>query len=337
MINNYPLVSILIPLYNAEEYFSETIKSLLAQTYENIEIIIVDDGSTDSSLKIARDYEKLHKHIKVYAQENSGAQVARNKAFEMSKGEYIQYFDADDIMHPDKISSQMEVLREYGFKDSIVATGSWGKFFDSTEETIFINQTINKNYDDKFLYFKEAWENEEYVIGQAWLLPRSINKKIGNWNTRLTKHQDGEFFTRVVYSSDKIVFVQESIVYYRKGIANSISSDKSVKGMMSHLYFNHQRYNIIKNDLDKHSLRKVIAILYSEFYVAYYPLDKEVKAEVLNRLQELGYDQPIVGFRPQYLWIVKFFGIDAGLYLSRLKSKFSNLLSGSENKMDNNS
>ena len=70
---NSPKVSILIPLYNSEEYVAETIDSCLNQTYENIEIIIVDDGSTDSSLEIAKKYEKKYKHIKVETQNNSGA------------------------------------------------------------------------------------------------------------------------------------------------------------------------------------------------------------------------------------------------------------------------
>ncbi len=79
MIKN-PKVSILIPLYNAEEYVVDTLESCLDQTYENIEIIIVDDGSTDASLEIAKKYEKENKHIEVEVQKNSGAWVARNKS-----------------------------------------------------------------------------------------------------------------------------------------------------------------------------------------------------------------------------------------------------------------
>ena len=103
---NNPKVSILIPLYNSEEYIAETIDSCLNQTYDNIEIIIVDDGSTDAGLEIARQYEIKYENIKVKTQKNSGAPVARNKAFALSTGEYIQYIDADDLLHPDKIYLQ---------------------------------------------------------------------------------------------------------------------------------------------------------------------------------------------------------------------------------------
>ncbi len=334
MINNYPLVSILIPLYNAEEYFSETMESLLAQIYKNIEIIIVDDGSTDTSLKIARDYEKLHKHIKVYVQENSGAQVARNKAFEMSKGEYIQYFDADDIMHQDKISSQIEALKQYDFQDDVVATGKWMRFFNSIENATFKNQIINKSYNNKFLFLKESWENIEYIIGQSWLISKALHLKIGNWNESLVRNQDGEFFARVAYAANKIIFVQSSIVYYRKGISSSITSKKSYNAIRSQLNSYHLYANLVKEDLDKYSLHKAVASLYSVVYSDYYPLDKQLKKEVLELIKELGYDEPVIAFKPSSRWIVRLFGVDTGLYLRGLKTRLVTMLNSFRKNRD---
>jgi len=325
MMKEYPLVSILIPLYNAEEYFSETMESLLVQTYKNIEIIIVNDGSTDNSLKIARQYEKENKHIKVYSQENSGAQVARNKAFQISKGTYIQYFDADDIMHPDKIASQMEVLREHGFQNDIVATGKWMTFFNSIDNAVLRERVICKDYNDIFLFFNESLENGEVILGQVWLIPRAINKRVGNWNIGLSRFQDIEFFMRIAYHANKILFVKESMVYYRKGLAKSITSDStSDKAKQSILEVFDSYYRLLKNDLDKYSLRKGIAGNYSFFYQKYFPLDKRTKEQVYNRLKSLGYDQPIVEFSQSYLWIIKIIGIDSGLKLRRLKLKFWN-------------
>lgn len=91
-----PKVSILIPCYNSERFVAETLDSCLAQTYRNIEIIVVDDGSTDNSFAIAKSFES--NIIKVYRQDNSGACAARNYAFRKSSGEYIVYLDADDIL-----------------------------------------------------------------------------------------------------------------------------------------------------------------------------------------------------------------------------------------------
>ena len=141
---NDPKVSILIPLYNSEEYIAETIDSCLNQTYDNIEIIIVDDGSTDSGLNIVREYENKHKNIKVEAQKNSGAPVARNRAFILSTGEYIQYIDADDLLHPDKIRLQMEVLKNSD--DLTIVFGKHGYFKKTIENTEWKDLPVNKNY-----------------------------------------------------------------------------------------------------------------------------------------------------------------------------------------------
>ncbi len=326
MIEEYPLVSILIPLYNAEKYFVETMESLLAQTYKNIEMIIIDDGSTDNSLQIAREYESQHSYIKVYTQKNSGAQVARNRAFELSKGEYIQYFDADDIMHPEKIASQMEALREYGFKDDTVATGKWTKFIDSIENVVFKDKIIYKNYDDRLLFLSESWSNTAVFVSPSWLISRELHLKVGKWNERLIRSQDSEFFFRVAYNSNKIIFVENSMVYYRKGISNSTSRNRSSAAIWSVLDSYDTYYNTVKNNLDKRSLRKALALLYSLAYATLFPLDREMKEEIYGKLKSLGYDRPIIEFKKSSKWIVSIFGIDAGLYILWIKKKIVTML-----------
>ena len=103
-----PKVSILIPLYNSEKYIAQTIQSALNQTWENKEIIIVDDGSSDNSFEIARKFES--DIVKVFLQKNSGSCITRNEAFSFSSGEYIQYLDADDLLSPNKIEFQMKLI-----------------------------------------------------------------------------------------------------------------------------------------------------------------------------------------------------------------------------------
>src|SRR5438874_6764230 len=102
-----PLVSILIPAYNAERWIADTIRSALAQTWPRTEIIIVDDGSKDETLSVARQFEA--KNVSVVAQQNQGAAAARNHAFSLCQGDYIQWLDADDLLAPDKIARQTEV------------------------------------------------------------------------------------------------------------------------------------------------------------------------------------------------------------------------------------
>src|SRR5947208_2891018 len=106
------LVSILIPAFNSEAWIAETIESALVQTWPRKEIIIVDDGSTDRTLAVAREFAS--KEVSVLTQPNQGAAAARNKAYSISQGKYIQWLDADDVLAPDKIARQMELCGHAG-------------------------------------------------------------------------------------------------------------------------------------------------------------------------------------------------------------------------------
>ncbi|NEU06791.1 glycosyltransferase family 2 protein, partial [Flavihumibacter sp. R14] len=108
IIRHIPLVSIIIPVYNSEKLLTQAIQSAKDQTWVHTEIIIIDDGSEDSSLAIARSFET--ENIRVLKQKNQGASAARNMGLHHAKGDYIQFLDADDIISPNKISDQLLLL-----------------------------------------------------------------------------------------------------------------------------------------------------------------------------------------------------------------------------------
>src|ERR1700756_4939792 len=105
-----PFVSILIPAYNAESWIADTIRSAIAQTWPYKEIIVVDDGSADGTLEVAQRF--AGKDVRVVTKENQGAAAARNHAFKLCQGDYIQWLDADDLLARDKIERQIAALRE---------------------------------------------------------------------------------------------------------------------------------------------------------------------------------------------------------------------------------
>ena len=107
-----PLVSILVPAYNSEEWIGDSIRSALAQTWQRKEIIVVDDGSRDRTAEAARRFAS--KEVKVVSTENRGAAAARNHALQLSQGDYIQWLDADDLLSPDKIERQLAALGKLG-------------------------------------------------------------------------------------------------------------------------------------------------------------------------------------------------------------------------------
>ena len=115
------LVSILIPAYNAEQWLAGTLISALAQTWPHVEVIVVDDGSKDGTLAIAKSFER--RSVKVVTQPNMGAPAARNRALELAQGTYMQWLDADDLLEPTKISAQMRVAEERAV--AVVFWGIW--------------------------------------------------------------------------------------------------------------------------------------------------------------------------------------------------------------------
>jgi len=109
MTENMPLISVIIPVYNCESYLAEAIASVLAQTYHPLEIIMIDDGSTDRSARVA---ERFSSSVQYFYQPNSGPGAARNRGVDLAKGDYCAFLDADDIWTEDKLSLQIDVIRD---------------------------------------------------------------------------------------------------------------------------------------------------------------------------------------------------------------------------------
>ena len=117
---NYQLVSFIIPLFNKEEFIANCISSVLKQTYPNYEIIIIDDGSTDSSKDIINEFRKGTDKIKYFYQENKGVSIARNKGIELCRGDFVLFLDADDSIAPEFVQN---LISNYQEGDDIVICG----------------------------------------------------------------------------------------------------------------------------------------------------------------------------------------------------------------------
>ena len=142
-----PLVSILIPAYNAENWIKDAAKSALDQTWSKKEIIIVDDGSSDNTLHIAREFES--ESVKVITQANMGASAARNKALSLAQGDYIQWLDADDLLAPNKISQQLKMRHKEG-SARILFSSAWCKMFFRLKKAKMATNLLWKDLSDRF-------------------------------------------------------------------------------------------------------------------------------------------------------------------------------------------
>lgn len=204
MIENTPLVSILIPVHNAERFIGATLDSALAQTHPNCEIIVIDDGSTDNSASILRRYER---HIRWWTQENAGQAVSRNRLLAASSGEFLEFLDADDILHPKKIATQIRALRANPAAG--LALGAMRLFFDNTdEEGVLYPNPIGI---DPWM----ALINMQFSFTSAGLWTRQCLESMGGWQEAIvTGHEYSRYF-EILKRGRPIVFTDEVHTWYR--------------------------------------------------------------------------------------------------------------------------
>jgi glycosyltransferase involved in cell wall biosynthesis len=214
-----PLVSILIPAFNAQEYLADTLRSAAAQTWPRKEIIVVDDGSTDRTVAIARQFES--DDVRVVTQKNQGAAAARNKAFSLCQGDYVQWLDADDLLAPDKIARQIEALYPGRSKRTLVSS-AWGRFMHRYYRAKFRPTPLWGDLSPTEWLLRKMGQNL-YMQTATWLVSRELTQAAGPWDTRLLGDDDGEYFCRVLLASDGVRFVPEARVYYRAPGSSSLS------------------------------------------------------------------------------------------------------------------
>ena len=268
MNSKNPLVSILIPCHNSETWLSETIKSALSQTWDNKEIILVDDGSTDNSLKVAKSFESSA--IKIISQKNKGASAARNIALENAQGDFIQYLDADDLLAADKITQQINFLQQSNSNHNCLAAASWGRFSKSIAEAQFTLEPVWRDM-SSVDWLVCSWKGGGMMPIHAWLIPRQISKKAGLWNEELSVNDDGEYFCRVMLASEGIVFCKQSKCYYRSSLPNSLSRTKSSSGLISALKSIELCTEYLLAAKNNRSTRNACADAFQRFVYSTYP------------------------------------------------------------------
>lgn len=206
-----PLVSILIPAYNAEQWIAMTLRSALDQTWPRKEIIVVDDGSKDRTAEIAQSF--IPQGVKVVVQPNRGASAARNHAFALSKGDYIQWLDADDLLAPDKIERQMAVVMG-GLSKRMLLSSPWAHFMYRPRVAHFRPSPLWCDLSPREWLIRKMKFNV-FMQTSTWLVSREVTQAAGPWDIRLLGDDDGEYFCRVLLASEGVHFVPDARVYYR--------------------------------------------------------------------------------------------------------------------------
>jgi glycosyltransferase involved in cell wall biosynthesis len=303
----HPLVSILIPAYNSEKWIKATIQSALNQTYKNKEIIIVDDGSTDHTFSIAKQFES--NIVKVITQKNQGASAARNKALSLSQGDFIQWLDSDDILSPNKIEIHL-TRNSQNPSSRVLYSSAFGLFNYRLKKAKFIPNSLWQNLSptnwiiEHFNHFTDGY----WMYPAAWFVSRKLTQLAGAWDERLSLNDDGEYFCRVVAASELVEFHEQALNYYRLGSIFSLSNMRTEKHLLSLNLANNLCVDHLLKIENSDETRKA-CMTFLQTFVAGIPADKSyIVKDTKNRIIELGGSIPPPSETKKFIFIRKILG-----------------------------
>jgi len=283
-------VSILVPAYNAERWIGEALESALHQSWPAIEVIVVDDGSSDDTLMTAKRFESPR--VKVIHQENQGAEVARNRALSEAQGKFLQYLDADDLLSPDKIEAQVRLL-ESG-PPGLLAVSAAYYFQDGQDPESGIEAPSTRLETDDPVHWLTELYGPDGPFGMipigAWLTPRDVAEQAGPWNlTMRAQDNDGEYFARVVLASRGIRRSSRGRYYYRKfppGVSYSSRLDEQLFWGRLHSIECQAKSLLARTSAPR--AKRALANRYMDMAFRSYPYFPAITEEALKRVEELG-------------------------------------------------
>jgi GT2 family glycosyltransferase len=278
------LVSILIPCFNAAPYVEAAVQSALQQTWGDTEIIVVNDGSTDRSGEILAGFRD--RRVTVIHQDNRGQCAAANRAYQESHGDYIKFFDADDLLAAKTVELQMARLDG---SETAVASCEWGRFYNDDVATFRLDpQTVWRDMESTD-WLVEAWRDAQPMMQCAlWLIPRTVVARAGLWDESLSLINDFEFFTRVLCHSSEVRFTPGARLYYRSGIRGSLSGQTSREAVASaFLSVTRGTAHLLGRRSDP-AARTACANILQDFIYTCYPAYPDLRRTLASRIQELG-------------------------------------------------
>lgn len=318
--NARPFVSILIPAYNAEATIAQTLRSAINQTWERKEIIVVDDGSKDKTAQVA---DQFAPGVRVVRTVNQGAAAARNHAYSLAQGDYIQWLDADDLLAPAKIESQLTSV-VWPDDRRVLLAGPWAPFFFRTGHARFVADALWQDLTAVEWLLCKMGRNL-YTQTATWLTSRELAEDAGPWDIRVLSDDDGEYFCRVLLAAGRTHFVPEAKVYYRTSASSRLSyvgsSDRKKEALLVSMKL-HVHYLCSLEQSDR--VRQVCLTYLRNWFLVFYPERPDLVAELRNVAAVLGGSLDEPSLRWKYSWIKPVFGWGpakwAQLHLPEFKS-----------------
>lgn len=289
-----PLVSIIVPAYNAEAWIGEALRSVIAQTHGDWQCIVVDDGSKDGT---AAAVEALpDDRIALISQANAGQSAAANRGLEEARGDYIKFLDADDSLNAEHLAAQLQALD--GRQDA-VADCAWGYFVADPETVTPRKESTNRDFDAPLEWLVASLtQNEGMMGGWKWLLPREVIERAGGWNPQLSLNNDFDFSIRQLLAARAVRWAPRAVYRYRKTLTPTLSGSKGRRAMESALLTTQLGCAALRRQEDSLRIRRICADRHQGWLYQFFPDFPDLAHAAEAAVAELGGSQrPLEGGR----------------------------------------
>lgn len=305
-----PILSVIVPIYNVEQYLAECLDSLIRQTEKNIEILCIDDGSTDNSKSIVETYISHHENIKLICQPNRGLSAARNTGIYNAKGTYIAFIDPDDTVAENMYQKMLTIANTYqldlvmcGFKtipnNNIIYPNFPANCVCNTLDFIKYNKKIHESNDLCF-----SWR---FLLRKEWV----FNKQIF-FNEKIRYAEDMPYNLKALLSTTKIYLIKEALYYYRINNTNSIMRSKYNPYMEDSLIlqvkdkrelinkYNLDQYTPITYDMSEYIIKRYTSLLFKNAFNNPYTSNIIKEISHILSLKFIRESFHIIGYRNLY-------------------------------------
>lgn len=291
-----PLISVIVPVYNLQDYLEKSLDALWNQTYQNFEVICVNDGSKDNSLQLLKKIANKHSNMMVIDKKNGGVSSARNKGLEFAQGEYIYFLDADDIMHPQLLEILVSQIQKY---DADVACCGYTK-------TVDLNKIIFSDYQDydtkidqfPFKTFIEKEENYSYCLWTKLYKHVVLDKM--TFIENIHYGEDMLFNLDVFSRIKKAVKVNLPLYFYIERSSSCVNTSFNEKKAQSFInlikeihakFSQHQEYPLIKRNISSLSMKFLIKKIYNT------PMYRVYQSDILALYKMRAFDILSLGWK----------------------------------------
>lgn len=280
------MISVIVPVFNVKDYVKDALNSIINQTYQNFEIIIVDDGSTDGSSQILKKFEKKYSCVKLIKIKNSGLSAARNIGIRQAKGDYLYFLDSDDIANVHLFEICMELFKQFPTTDLV--TFGFRNFSGSIDNNLEV-KIEEKNFFDQERLLKGLISGEIYQMAWSYLCKRSLflENDISFSEGRL--FEDNNVAAKLFASVRKVLVIKTDpdLYYYRQrdgSITKESNRNFTKRELLDEIFIFSDEYKILRNNLSVREANKWYINKLTHLYIKYY-LSLQGTAE-LNNLRE---------------------------------------------------